>query len=709
MNTRKVRDVSTQVEGRLADHDFGPPPVENFAAPVAHYGFMLLTRSGQVATEARFVRLPLPPQQIVEDEPTASTITPTLDGGMFIERRGNLQKHISLRGTTGNLPSANFAGTPAGVRRLGDRDAIVRNDTVNGDFALADLRVSEFGEFSGFAKFHELRDLFREYWATFKSADHTRQQHTRLFWIDPRDAEVWEVEPQRFRTVRARAYTRTYEIELKTIRPYSYNSVFEYDILAPLFTDPDPVQIKALAEDMQSFRDGLVAYTGLPSLPASARSAFSKIVEAIDNKVSSVVTLEAVSSWAGFSAFSDSVQDAYRIFQIAGTANEKFAGLHEAAIDSIRRATEWLAQPGFFGKQWWERWALLAARFTGWQDHVLAQFSSAYGADRTFTQAQQARKLLESEGFIPVTGGSDDIESVRQPLSANAYQSYNVEPDETVEELARRCAGDGSRAAEIIVANDLQYPYLVSNPDERRPGTLAPGDVVLVPVVGGSRQSVAPTATLPVFSFRVAVDSFAAAAQKIVVKNDPSWRVDMLSGYVVANAAGETRTLKANGADWFTISTPFDAAPEEDDVLVVRTPTADRYQRPGVLSALGQDVLLVSQPDGTYGARISQSGDIALVNGLKNAMQAINMFVEATPGDYPAHNERGVAREIGRRATPDAVFATEASVRTGLLNDPRFRVVDDLRLSLRGDVLSGSVRVQTVEGTITHTIAQPLR
>jgi hypothetical protein len=106
----------------MADNDDHPsvklPPLGNWAAQTFAYGFLLdrsasLDFSGNAAPNqsgmSGFAKpqpddlhlLNLNPQSISFEEPLATAIAPSMGGGQFVESRGAVAKHGSIRGTTG--------------------------------------------------------------------------------------------------------------------------------------------------------------------------------------------------------------------------------------------------------------------------------------------------------------------------------------------------------------------------------------------------------------------------------------------------------------------------------------------------------------------------------------------------------------------------------------------------------------------------------
>jgi hypothetical protein len=202
------------------------------------------------------------------------------------------------------------------------------------------------------------------------------------------------------------------------------------------------------------------------------------------------------------------------------------------------------ALPSLFAKRWSDQWAASLSRFSG----------------------------LEESGLTSPS------------LASNSYSLVQSLPDETVWQLASRISGDANRAYDIIAANHLVFPYFVSSQKEKKPGTLAPGDPVLVPVIGSSSSSgiaggfdySSPTAT------ESGVIESASAVALTRVSNSCPWRFNQWVGYSVevldGVGVGQTRVISGNGTNILYVDA-WDVVPAQDSLFRIFykgiVPTAD--------------------------------------------------------------------------------------------------------------------------------------
>jgi hypothetical protein len=160
------------------------------------------------------------PQSYECSEPASTTITPTQEGGKFIESHGSLFKDIRIGGTVGFRP--NPVSTEL-VKGLGEATGIqvsIPNSALQ--VFSNDERGLSPKEATGFDDILFLRNIFRAYWDS-KSNDETARRYA-LVWIYAKESESWIVEPMQFTTQResSKPLSWTYQIQLRTLYPLNY-------------------------------------------------------------------------------------------------------------------------------------------------------------------------------------------------------------------------------------------------------------------------------------------------------------------------------------------------------------------------------------------------------------------------------------------------------------------------------------------------------
>lgn len=130
-------------------------------------------------------------------------------------------------------------------------------------------------------------------------------------------------------------------------------------------------------------------------------------------------------------------------------------------------------------------------------------------------------------------------------------------------------------------------------------------------------------------------------------------------------------------------------------MLVIPATKAEVFSSPDETLIFGTDILLNK---GRLEA--SESGDLALVSGVKNLGQALRHRVATPLGELLFHKLYGcgVHQMKGRGGTPGATTLAAQYVRSALLADPRAQAVVKPTASLVGDACPVSATVVTVTG-----------
>jgi hypothetical protein len=655
-DTAKIGSNYTGIGGITAGFSLNPRKLR--------YGFILIPH-GALTDPSKWAQVVLPyaPEAISQDEPAATAITFTQNSGKYIERRGQITKAITISGTTGFEPHPKTG-------------ALVRSFLSSGTIA------AQEGPNTGYADFLKLRNLFRSYQAVFSDDTYKDQRDDTFFvWVNEKDDEQWVVEPTNFRMSRQtpkNKFTYHYEISFTTIAPLD-NVQLSRDPLT-LFQKIANV-LRIISEIAETIMSAIEGFTQLMAFAAGALKEAADLVANVANRVAQ--SLNALAQ--GFRSLLDVRELIAGPASLLSTTQASF----QAALENFESVGEELAKPG--GQIGFdpiptearqslytvaENMALLSGRLELYQQ----TFS---GEDGSWAQA--TRYTDPSYGF----GGYNT--NLTAPLVMEGVQEGTILPGQDIQGVAQMLLGSSERFMELVVLNNLKPPYISPSQEERAQNTLAPGDPILYPASGtpdGSRTSVKTTVFAdPTFTGRVLVGGSTVCQLEVY---GTQWRDNQWQGFTVTitegPGAGEERKILANTADTIVVSSasPWTVTPTTSSVMRLflrRLGVAPRKSSQS--QVMGTDLKF---KDGDF--VVTNKGDLAVLDGIDNAIQAVEARLQTRPGDVPVHADYGLCWEPGQRANSDSVFSYSVAVRRALLADPRIEAVERLDVTINKDVLS---------------------
>jgi len=416
----------------------------------------------QVATQ-EFV-FKVNPKTIDLEEPAAVTITPTQDGGQFVERQGSIYKNVNITGTTGLRP--NKAG-PLIIPIVG----VPLPSAPNPFNLLSDPRtLLPRGESSGFQDFIDLRNLFRAYFDAVQ--DLTTSADTIMVWQNGKEGEFYLVEPISFKTRRESSspLTFAYDIQLRTISKLSFRSEPKTDVMLTrnalqTFNGRMAQAVRELSAALNTFnaigdritgiaqatinniliptRTLLNALTSVPTSSTSRLLITSPRTSLVQLAINSLSMYESLGNFT-------TEMDLYREHGISS----QLIIAREAAKRIQRAVSRVVAEDSLFSQPLSQK---------------LNTRSSAY-------------RNTDNNSRPPYTGGSPtDLQNVS---AGNATVNATIMGSENIFTAAQRLLGDKARWKELVITNDLKPPYI--DPTGDGSSVLRPGDTILVPVTGGS-------------------------------------------------------------------------------------------------------------------------------------------------------------------------------------------------------------------------------
>jgi hypothetical protein len=642
----------------------------------AKYGFILETPGIQ----KEFI-FPLNPQSIDQDEEPALTITPTVGGGKFIENYGSVFKDISITGTTGFLPIKNFRSVAGPALQA---QALAR--LTQGDQQAA---ATAFSKVSGYDTFMQLRSLFREYWQIHRTGTSDVRSKTYFYWLNLKDNEVWLVEPTSFRMTRNRGspMTYTYAIRLRTIAKGAQNLIPKDTVAVK------PTNFERVRQGFLTARNRIEALNtllnGSLSFFDQYRSIRSTLVSVIDTAGALSQQLTRLASGVADvidlprSLLTSAVTNISLVFQNVLNAADFIV---EAPLDTLEGLTSMrqefdfvLARADLFAESWRGTW-----------ERAVEDFATEHGID------------------------GDTRDASLSGRNRNGLTEASPVPNETIYDLAARTTGDATRAHEIIALNNLQWPYFAPSANERTPGTVAPGDVLLVPtdfasnsndnlvtssvqVLGATdKDELAPSSTASVL--------VKAGRSRWIARQWVGYTVEMLSG----PASGQQRLVVGNTEASLSLASAFSVVPVAGDLFRVFFRRMRRESRGGLEQLLGVD-LAITENNVTekWDLVRASDGDVGLVRGEANLNQALTIKFGLSQSDLLLHQWFGLRPVFGNRGTPEALLRMRLNFEATFLSDSRIDGVEQLAIEQVGDVYRTTSKLR-VKGGLSTSFTSPL-
>ena len=99
-----------------------------------------------------------------------------------------------------------------------------------------------------------------------------------------------------------------------------------------------------------------------------------------------------------------------------------------------------------------------------------------------------------------------------------------------------------------------------------------------------------------------------------------------------------------------------------------------------------------------------ESNDVALIAGVPNVRQAINLRLNTEAGSLIKQSAFGITAQAGSAGSNMALRYLRMSIRSTIIQDPRVSSVDNLQINLRGDVVQISMNIRLVGSDTTLPI-----
>ena len=434
----------------------------------------------------------VPPRNISTDEPFATKIIPTQNGGRYIESQGSLIRELKISGTTGirpnpSLPRSVDILSEAGLGVLTAPIASVVGPLIDlfgqGD---KDTRRISPKERTGYEDVMRLRNIFRHY-SDIKKSRSEASKYVML-WRNVKDADYWVVEPMSFQLVQDSKSPLTYEyvITFKTISKFVHN-------YTPSSRDPLTAMKAAsawVAQVQQSSRECtntlLVVSASIHRLAGLGVFAENQLMNPLIRTINGVqsivesvrsVPASAVANWRRLNEdLKASIATLEKSFGFDLDTLSSFAD----TIDMTAEQTE--TRDGIMPVLNSLRAAQRATRQVLINPKTQSTIQEVSSGKKAALEAAYSKATIGSSSLVaPNTKGSSAFLGNQQ--MAGNFASAQIGPRDTLQSLAQQYIGNRNRWQQLAIINDLKSPYISS--DRTLVKTLGPGDFIMYPTTQG--------------------------------------------------------------------------------------------------------------------------------------------------------------------------------------------------------------------------------
>jgi len=582
----------------------------------------------------------VPPQNIQFTEPGTVQVQPTIDG-YLVEHHGSLLKQLNISGTTGFRPMSAARQLPRGG--IGTGFGLLAGETQNQiqrvvDAAQSFFSIDERGlpanEITGYFNFMQLRSLFR-YYFELKSNRESRTNYPgqiRMIWVNFHELEFWFCEPLTFATRRESSSPLT----------------FGYDISCYLLDRPDDLTITQFQQNwfskMLDYRNYVGMITGkiqhFNNLMVQIADLSDAISSDILGAVRRVVTL--------------GLQTAAAIGMVKGRFKE--LGKNPSGEGYIGLRLDDLVQELGTITDVWDRATSvnpdLQSKYDGVEEGN--QFKDSIRAINRIRAAQRDQQANPSQNGALVSSQRALSSQARgQNTGSNPGQANLPKPSDPnfgsdLDVRNARSNMTGGNFTTVILGEDIRAV------SRRTLGTESRWKEIVI--VNGL--------SAPYISASSARGVLMAGDRILIPGTAPISRI-------------EGNLVFPTSADEFSGS--IDGISPENaifgrDIAVQITGNADT-------GTLNLDI----KPD--------PSGDVALIEGIKNFQQALLLLSNTEGGTLKLHPGYGFPRVVGMKSTHVAGTMWSLHVKRALKAEPRVAGILNLGVGIIGDVLIGKIDV----------------
>jgi hypothetical protein len=451
--------------------------------------------------------LQINPQELSQDEIFAIEVTPTFSG-VIVEHQGVTLKDINISGTVGNSPNRRGGGAYP----------------QNGRPAAAAGR-------SGFFEFHQLRNYIRTYVEQKRVGPKDPiLGELRLIWDNFKDNEAIFVEPQKFTMKRSasRPFMYDYNIELKGIgladaKLFPDDAWFD-NIDSALETADQllTAAVKVLQASVSFIERVETDVVGSVIRPLQRVGEFMRDFKAAGGRVTRVrERLQKLQVRAIYEKVAD-VNDNLNDFMNKETETYNAAkgrirtfGFN-AQVKSIEATKERALNALNNAKKALDALLKDNEPFKEGSDEAIAADHAAYNDAARVRQANAAAQGIREKknrvSQLLIEGKTKEAQALREELEteqneinsnsgaannklaiprAQTFELVDIKGGDNIQTIAARELGDPDRYRELVIVNNLKWPYVDSTnrlsdiaEGERVPGILYPGQKIKIPRQG---------------------------------------------------------------------------------------------------------------------------------------------------------------------------------------------------------------------------------
>lgn len=422
-----------------------------------------LDPAGRTENAEYFFRVP--PKTHEFQEPFATTIQGTQDGGKYVESYGSIIKSLKVSGTTGLRPNKS---TSAVVPLLNVSEAQL--NTLLGRGLNGNVRGIPADEKTGWDDIIFLRNIFRRY-SDLKASDELAGRVVML-WRNLKDADYWVVEPEDFRLSQNSASPLTYEysISLKTL------ARFDFSYAAPTDSLEEARSRQRMLARLQEYGQNILNVFLVISNQINRVQGYATFISntVLAPMVNIVNGLNAVKT-AAYGVVRGLRTQVLTLQENLDTAIAQLIAsdtleVQDPVIRSMRRSQIFCAR-------------ILTEPVAGESSTadvglLINRYAAAYDLPGTLTTSRRAPS--SSPTYIGYESFTDSV------------GSEIVAPSETIRDVAYRLLGDASRWRILVTLNRLRSPFISAT---GAPGVLRPGDRILFPRQGQAGSGSATVGT----------------------------------------------------------------------------------------------------------------------------------------------------------------------------------------------------------------------
>ena len=391
------------------------------------------------------------PRSINLEEPAAVVVTPTQDGGQFVEHHGQIYKNISISGTNGFRPNRSHNGAVIPVLNM-------RNPFVT---PIKDPETNlPVGERTGFDDLIDLRNFFTEYYNLKKNPD--AAPYTIMVWQNGMEGEFFVVEPITFRVMRdsKSPLTATYDMQLRTIERLDLSNFLRY---------PDSYIRKNSSNSFFARMRRLAAK--IARALAFVQSVIGRIVS-LGKSVVTTIFQPIINIISGLTGIASAARG---VFEITRGALSNLRDRLEELYVELDGLTSPFSSSGIIDDN---------SRAANACKNLGRAIDEVYSEDRLFTTPLSTKTTKRAAAYTDLSTGKPrsggDPSDLSNERAGGGASEVTINIGDDIRRIAKQNLGHASRWKVLVMLNDLKPPYI--SPDGDGKNVLRPGiDRILIP------------------------------------------------------------------------------------------------------------------------------------------------------------------------------------------------------------------------------------